>query len=147
MGILLPGVSLCLACERQRPDYDRARAVFIYDEHSRSLLLSFKHGDRTEAMPPFAAWMARVAAPLLTDCDVIAPVPLHRWRLARRRYNQSAMLAQGIGQLSGRPVAEDLLCRIRNTPSQGGRSPTGRRRNVAGAFRLNQRARAWSTID
>jgi ComF family protein len=124
------------------PAYDRARSVLAYDEHSRGLVLGFKHGDRLEGAAAFAAWMARAGAELLTEVDLIAPVPLHRRRLFHRRYNQSAILALAIGRYTGRPVAVDLLRRIRPTPSQGGLSPAGRARNVRGAFAVNQRALA-----
>ncbi|QJE74897.1 ComF family protein [Aerophototrophica crusticola] len=125
---------LCAGCIRKPPPYARCRSVFAYDPDSRGLVLAFKHADRTDAAPGFAAWMARAGAELLADADIVAPVPLHRWRLFRRRYNQAALLALGIGKLSGRTVAPDLLARRRDTGNQGGRSRVGRARNVAGAF-------------
>lgn len=125
---------LCAACIRRPPVYARCRSVFAYDAESRGLVLAFKHADRTDAAPAFAAWMARAGAGLLAEADLVAPVPLHRWRLFRRRYNQAALLALGVGRLSGRPVVPDLLARRRDTGNQGGRSRLGRARNVAGAF-------------
>ncbi|WP_375594333.1 ComF family protein [Algihabitans albus] len=128
-----PG-ALCGACLRAQPAYTRARAVMRYDDGSRPLVLRFKHADRTEAAPAFARWMARAGAAQLEACDLIVPVPLHRWRLLRRRYNQSALLALQLGRLSGKPVAPDLLRRRRNTPSQGRLSRAQRQQNVRGAF-------------
>jgi ComF family protein len=110
-----------------------------YDGTSKRLLLGFKHGDRTDGAPAYASWLNRAGAELLTDADLIAPVPLHRFRLLARRYNQAALLAQGLGRQSGVPVLADLLVRRRRTPPQGRLSATARRRNVAGAFRLNPR--------
>ena len=78
--------------------------------------------------------MARAGAAQLGACDLIVPVPLHRWRLLQRRYNQSALLALQLGRLSGKPVAPDLLRRRRNTPSQGRLSRAQRQQNVRGAF-------------
>lgn len=126
----------CAACLAAPPPFTRARAVLVYDEASRRLVLGFKHADRTEAAPAFGRWLARAGAELLSDADVIAPVPLHRWRLFRRRYNQAALLAQALGRASGRPVAVDLLMRRRPTPSQGGLGRAGRQRNLAGAIAL-----------
>ncbi|NQV47255.1 MAG: ComF family protein [Rhodospirillaceae bacterium] len=126
---------LCGSCVRKPPVFDRARAAFAYDEHSRGLILAFKHADRTDSATPFAGWMIRAGAGLLADADLIVPVPLHYSRLFSRRYNQSALLAVGIGRLSGIPVNPDLLVRTRRTPSQGKLSPVARRRNVGGAFK------------
>ncbi|MDP6804489.1 MAG: double zinc ribbon domain-containing protein [Rhodospirillales bacterium] len=83
----LGGHALCGACIREPPLFARARAAFVYDDASRRLVLTFKHGDRTDAAPAFAEWMARAGAELLADAHVIAPVPLHWTRLFQRRYN------------------------------------------------------------
>jgi ComF family protein len=130
----ISGESLCASCVARRPAYDRARAVLRYDETSRRLLLGFKHADRTHSAPAFGKWLARAGAELVVATDLIAPVPLHRWRLFRRRYNQAALLAQALGRETGLPVAIDLLVRRRPTPSQGRKSRAARIRNVAGAF-------------
>jgi ComF family protein len=128
--------SRCAACIASPPAFDRARAVLVYDDASRRLVLGFKHADRLEPVPAFGRWLARAGAELTEAADLIAPVPLHRWRLFRRRYNQAALLAQALGRVAGCPVAPDLLVRRRSTPSQGGLGRAGRRRNVAGAFAL-----------
>lgn len=126
--------ALCGGCAARPPVFQRARAVFRYDEASRGLILAFKHGDRLDAVPPFARWLATAGAELLAAADLIVPVPLHRRRLFARRYNQAALLAQALGKRSGRPVATQLLLRRRNTPSQGHLKPKQRRQNVKGAF-------------
>ncbi len=126
--------ALCAACLGAPPDYDRARAVMAYDDASRHLLLSFKHGDRLEGAPSYGRWLERAGRPLLETADLIVPVPLHRWRLLKRRYNQAALLAQALARRTGLPAVNDLLRRKRATPSQGGLSAAGRRANVRGAF-------------
>ena len=110
--------------------------MLAYDDHSRDAILALKHGDRTDAAPAFGAWLARAGAELLADADAVVPVPLHRWRLFRRRYNQSALLAFGAAQAGRLPVLADALQRTRNTPTQGTRTRLGRFDNVQGAFRI-----------
>jgi len=127
---------LCATCHGAPPAFDRARAVLAYDDHSRALLLAFKHADRTDAAQPLAAWMARAGAGLLAQTDLIVPVPLHRWRLWKRRYNQAALLAGALARMSGRPWDPLVLHRARSTPPQGGLGRAGRRANVRGAFRV-----------
>ena len=112
-----------------------------YDDASRSLILAFKHGDHTHYAPAFGAWLHRAAAEFLPAVDWIAPVPLHRWRLFGRRFNQSVLLGRVPSRRSGKPLIADLLVRRRNTPSQGHLSRSGRRRNVSGAFALRDRYR------
>lgn len=108
----------------------------VYDDNSRGVVLALKHGDRLEGVPTLAKWMNRAGRQVLAEADVIAPVPLHRWRLLSRRYNQSALLANRIADLSGITGIPDLLVRTRATPSQGGRSRSQRQINVRGAFSI-----------
>lgn len=133
--------AVCGACLADPPVYGRARAVFIYDDHSRGLVLKLKHSDRTDAAVHLARWMQRTGGDLLAGCDVIVPVPLHRWRLFMRTYNQAALLANALGRLAGKDVAVDALTRIKATPSQGGLDRGARRRNVGGAFAVTSPAR------
>ena len=133
---------VCGACSRTPPLFERARSVLRYDELGRRLVVGFKHGDRTHGAPTFGRWLSRAGAELIADADLVAPVPLHRLRLIRRRFNQSAMLAQAVCRApSGRALqfAPDLLLRRRHTPSQAGLNALQRRRNVRNAFAVNPR--------
>lgn len=134
--------AVCGSCAVRAPVYDAARAVFVYDDASRAMILNYKHGRRMDGVAAYAAWMARAGADVLGHCALIAPVPLHYTRLIRRRFNQSAILAQRVGALAGRPVAVDLLTRDRRTASQFGKNWRQRRRNVAGVFSVRPRWRA-----
>ncbi len=102
------------------------------------MILRFKHADRTDIAATFGRLLATAGAELLADCDMIVPVPLHRWRLVQRGYNQSAILGRALQRLSGITMIPDLLQRIRPTRSQQGLSGDQRQRNVtASAFRLH----------
>jgi ComF family protein len=131
--------TLCGDCLSRLPPFRRARAALVYDEVSRRLVLGLKYGDQTYAARAYGAWLARSGAELLTDADLLVPVPLHPWRLFWRRYNQAALLAQAAHRLTGIPHLPDLLVRRRSTPGQGGLGRPGRRRNVAGAFQVRRR--------
>lgn len=128
--------SRCGECLASPPAFTRARAALIYDDASKRLVLGFKHGDRLHGARAFASWMLRAAETGVTGADMVIPVPLHRWRLWQRRYNQSALLATWVGRLAEVPVVNDLLIRTRRTRSQGGLSRVGRKRNVQGAIAI-----------
>jgi ComF family protein len=128
------GGARCGACLEHRPPFERARAVFLYDEASKGLVLGFKHADQTSSAPTFARWMARAGGELLADAELVVPVPLHLLRLFSRRYNQAALLANCLARQSGVPCRPDALKRLRYTPSQGTLGRRQRRDNVRGAF-------------
>jgi len=129
--------SLCASCQQRLPSFDRARALMRYDTASRDPILALKRADRLDLVPAFARWLASSGRELIDQADIIVPVPLHRRRLWRRRFNQSALIAYAIGRLRQKPVNCLLLSRTRPTPSQGDMSSANaRRRNVQGAFRV-----------
>lgn len=131
----------CGACRHAPPAWDRGRAAALYEGAARAAALALKHADRAEVAPAAAGWMLRAGAELVASADLIAPVPLHRWRLMRRLYNQSAELARAVAIRAGRreALALDLLRRTRATPSQEGRTRAGRIQNVSGAFAVRRR--------
>lgn len=133
---------LCGRCEVKPPVYDRSRAAIRYSEASRKLVLDFKHGGRTDGLRFFAAQMSRVGRPLLENADMLMPVPLHKARLRKRRFNQAALLARALSKQTGIPYETDALFRAKNTPSQGSQTFLGRKRNVAGAFEIAPNMRA-----
>lgn len=145
-GLPLPhtvvGEPLCGACAASPPRYDRARAALAYDDSSRGLILAFKHRERLAGVPAFAGWMLAAGSELLVDADLIVPVPLHRWRLLGRGYNQAAVLALMIARRSGRRCMPDLLVRRRATSSQQSLGAQARLKNVtAAAFEVGRRHR------
>ncbi len=146
-GLPLPhsvvGEPLCGACVVAPPPYDRARAALAYDDASRELVLAFKHRERLAGLDAFAAWMRVAGAELLVDADLVAPVPLHRWRLLSRGFNQAALLAARVSGRGSRACCLDLLVRRRATRSQQGLGGDARLRNVtAAAFAVRRRHRA-----
>lgn len=132
----------CAACLARPRAFDAARAACIYDDASRDPILKLKHADRLDLAPLFARWLSRAARDLLDTADAIAPVPLHPARLLSRRYNQSAEIARPLSRLAGIAYLPDALVRRRATETQGGKSGSGRRRNVAGAFEVPASRRA-----
>ena len=83
----------------------------LYEGVGRRLTLALKHSDRLDIARPAAIWMRRAGRPLIDGADLIAPVPLHWTRLAKRRGNQSATLAREVARLADRRDAliPDLL--------------------------------------
>ncbi len=132
------GGALCARCSVKPPSYDRARAAMAYDEGSRALILSFKHGGRTVGLSSFAAQMRRAGRDLLTDADLLVPVPLHPSRLIKRRYNQATLLARALAKITPAQFAPDVLFRTRRTESQGRFNARARADNVRGAFAVRR---------
>ncbi|MEZ5911100.1 MAG: double zinc ribbon domain-containing protein [Paracoccaceae bacterium] len=149
-GLPLPGEAgdetlRCDDCLTIARPWQRGRAALLYRGTGRRLVLALKHGDRHDLVAPAAGWMARRGAALIGPDTLIAPVPLHRWRLLKRRYNQSALLGRQIARLTGADFCPDLLIRAKATQSQDGKGRDERFANLEGAIvphpRMGRRAR------
>jgi ComF family protein len=146
LGLPLPfdigGVMVSAAAAARPPAYDRARAVAQYSGVMRALIHGLKFRDRHDARRLFGRWLVDAGADLLREAEVIVPVPLGRWRLLSRRFNQAAILAGEIARRTGTPFAPLALARVRGTRSQVGLTRLQRRANVAGAFAVPARSKS-----
>ena len=131
----------CGHCWLRPPPLERMRAWCLYSDTSRDLILKFKHGGGLFLTPFFAAMMTGLCRELLTPDTLIIPVPLHRWRYLKRRYNQSAELARALAaRHDPQQFAPDILYRRKRTPSQAGLNRRQRQQNLANAFDINPKA-------
>lgn len=132
--------ALCGACIADPPAIDGMRAVVAYGDIARRLALRLKNGRR----PGIATTLARPMSRLVHhdgDDWLVIPVPLHRWRLWRRGYNQAALIARALAKQTTLPIAVNLLRRIKPTPLLRNMGPRHRRKTVRGAFRVDERQR------
>lgn len=128
------GDSICAGCLKNPPIYNQARSALAYDDNSRDIILGFKHGDQTQSVPVFVPWLKRAGGDFLENADYIIPVPLHRWRILRRRFNQSGLIAQYLSKNMEIECLLDGLVRVKSTPTQGHLDSAGRLKNVKNAF-------------
>ena len=140
-GLPLKGTDaeICGRCLARPLRLDRIRAAVAYGDISRSIALRLKYGRKVG----LARTMSRYMHPLIGDLppdSVLVPVPLHRSRLWSRGFNQSAIVARALSRRTGLDVTVDTLQRLRATPPLKGMSMRQRRRTVAGAFRVSDRA-------
>jgi ComF family protein len=135
----------CGACLARPPRIARTRAAVAYGELPRGLAIRLKYGRKVA----IARTMARYMAPLVSRDGnaILVPVPLHRSRLWRRGFNQSALVARELSRRLSIATQPFALRRVKRTPPLKGLSPMQRRKTVAGAFRIaNKGAVAGKTV-
>jgi ComF family protein len=114
-------------------------AASYYNETSRKLVLAYKHGGRI-ALARLLAHLMAARMPLQITGKappLLVPVPLHRWRIWQRGFNQAALLARELSRLGKGDVLADGLRRSKRTPSLGGLGREGRDAALAGAIDLH----------
>lgn len=135
------GEAECAACLAEPPSFGQLRAAVAYGEIARRVALKLKYSGRPGVAETLAHFMQRHLAGAPAD-SLLTPVPLHRWRIWRRGYNQSALIATALARRTGLPADLDLIRRIKSTPPLKGKGRRERALAVRGAFRVEQAARA-----
>lgn len=138
-GASIPDGSICAPCLASPPRHDGIAAGTLYNDASRKLVLTFKHGRRIALAPMLARFILARLSPVVGPDWLIVPVPLHRWRLWRRGYNQAALLGRELARARGATLLVDGLIRRKQTPPLGGLGRTARARMLGGAIALNPR--------
>ncbi len=134
----------CAACastaERAADSDPRLTAAFVYGGAIERAIVRLKYDARSDLARPLGDLLWRAIAPRAQALrgSVVVPVPLHVSRLARRGFNQAALIARRVAPRIDAPLLPLALVRIRDTPQQAALDRDGRIANVAGAFRARQ---------
>jgi len=126
---------LCPGCVEWSATIDGIRSPFRFEGVIREAVHQLKYRNLRAIVSSLAELLDDYLRTLTIPVDVLVPVPLHRKRLRERGYNQSLLLAKGLGKLSGLPLVDNCLIRQTNTPPQARTSTVEERRdNVVGIF-------------
>lgn len=125
--VAVPGVAFAVT------GITAASAAGWYDGRLRDLIHLLKYDGRRSVAPGLAQLMATSGAEVLSNADLVVPVPLHHTRRRERGFNQAADLARSIGV----PMRHALV-RSRATAPQVTLPAPGRATNLHGAFALAQ---------
>lgn len=136
-GLPLEGTEaeLCARCLAQPPPLERMRAAVAYGDVPRLIALKLKYGRKVALARTMARYMAPLAGET-SEPSLIVPVPLHRWRLWSRGFNQAGLVASELGRRWSVPVEHRLLRRVKATKPLKGLNHQQRRKAVSGAFKV-----------
>ncbi len=138
--------ALCARCLRderppdgcRRHPGDAVHAAYVYDERVALLVHALKFGARPRLARTCAPAMAAALPERARRPALVTAVPLHPVRLRERGYDQAACLGEALADALGAPFVPGVLARTRATRAQSGLGSGERRRNVAGAFRVER---------
>jgi ComF family protein len=132
----------CGACLRDPPALDGMRAAVVYGDIAARIAIRLKHGRRPGLAETIARQIERLAPDGGDGGDVlVTPVPLQRWRIWSRGFNQSALIARALARRRGLTLALDLVERRKATPMLRGLGRAQRARAVRGVFAVADRHR------
>jgi ComF family protein len=125
----------CAVCLLTPPRHDGLDAVMAYGDVASTVAIRLKHGRRVGFARMMARFMAR-HLPQGNETWILVPVPLHRWRIWARGFNQSALIAQQLARNHGLQHIPDALFRTKRTPILRGKNPAQRRTALKGAIAI-----------
>lgn len=126
----------CPNCAALDPKFDHGRSLIRLLDAGRTLIHELKyHGGRYVCQDVMQLMRANPDYSNFLEGGVLVPVPLHKRRQRWRGFNQSALLADVMAEVTGCPV-QALLKRHRHTQTQTHLNRSQRKRNIRGAFSM-----------
>jgi len=126
---------LCPVCARVQTEIDGIRSAYRFEEVIRKAVHQLKYQNLKAVSFCLAGLLADYLQSNPLPGETIVPVPLHPRRLRERGYNQSNLLARGLGKIINLPVVENCLVRVKETqPQVKTVNIEERRKNVIDAF-------------
>ena len=129
----------CADCEKTDHLFTCGRAIFLYEKDLRRSVQRMKFHNHREYLDFYAEEMTRAGEKYLRAWKpkVILPVPMNRKKRRERGFDQSVLLARKLRDLTGIPLDEKSLIRIRYTMPQKELTAKERKSNLKDAFLLD----------
>ena len=134
MEVSIDRHQLCETCLNFKRDFEFCRSLMIYDKVSRKLIMKIKQSGDHAVAKRICRMLVSKYQDLLSNADLIIPVPSHWTRLLKRGYNPPAIIASKVSHFLNIPFRTDILKRIRKTQYQRNKALFERMENVSGAF-------------
>lgn len=111
-------------------------SVSYHDKNTQTIITAFKYRNHRALAKPLAAIMRQSFSEVTAPKNaLLLPLPLAPKRFRERGYNQAALLARELNALSGIPVDDSLLIKIKHTPQQAkAKSREARFEQIKNAF-------------
>ena len=128
----------CASCRLQTPNFLSGKSLFLLDQKGKRVIHKIKYSGVKDVLKDISSWLNRSPSfKSFLQNSILIPVPLHKKRLAKRGFNQSAWIAHALSKGLGDNVGVvDALERIRDTPTQTNLDRRQRIKNVKNAFAL-----------
>lgn len=127
---------ICAKCLGKKPIFTKSRSVFAYNHYAARLIFGLKYYDKMHTAKFCAEYMANLVDDFDSP-DFFVPVPLHKKRLLKRKYNQAALLCNELTKITSIPSHIDILQRTKHTRPQVELKGKARTQNIKKAIVLN----------
>ena len=130
----------CHECKRANLRFERGFFVSGYYGPLKELISQYKYNKHEFLAKPLGDLLIEhlLCQGIISEIDLIVPVPLHWKKKLKRGFNQSELIAKRISRELSIPISVNNLSHKKNTLSQTQLSRTERQKNVTGAFMVRK---------
>ena len=133
----------CKDCREFPHLFERGFTCVQYGLYERSVMLSFKYGDKGYIGEKLGEILFDRIQPEMESglaFDIIIPVPMHKSKVRKRGYNQAELMARPLAQKTGIPLLKEGLIRVKASKPMSKLSTYDRMENVKNIFTLKEDA-------
>ncbi len=122
----------CHQCDEHH--YESASSLGIYEKALAASILRLKN---EPLIPNRLVEPLKQRASLISDIDLLVPIPLSKQRMIERGFNQAEIIAKSVANITGIPVDSHSLVRTTHTPMHRvGMDKRARELTVVNAFKV-----------
>ena len=139
-GNLDTALDICSDCLSTTRSWRKAFTVYEFSGRAREIIHRLKYKGETALVRflGFALFESLTNRCNMRDYTYICPVPLHPFKVMRRGFNQSSLIAIELSKFSDTPVA-NLLKRVRWTSPQTHLTRKDRLKNLRKSFKIKKK--------
>jgi ComF family protein len=141
---------LCVECHRlllpklqsasHKPKIAESFYIFDYekDKLAQKVIRALKYGWVKDLAETLYVYLEKERLNIKKlEFDLIIPMPLHRYRLKERGFNQSKLIADKIAEITKKEICEDIIKRkIHKKPQAEIKKRDERAKNISGIFKI-----------
>ena len=130
----------CDGCRKSTHSFDQSKAIFRYNGDMKNAMYRFKYANRRcygkvfafHAVKNYGRWIEE------KGFDAIIPVPMYGPKQKKRGYNQAEVFAKSLSEVTGIPVATEIIRRNKDTVAMKQLNRLKRKKNLLKAFTMSK---------
>ena len=129
---------VCISCISRVKHFDRARSLLKFNYLSKLLIHGVKYGDKTHVAEFLSTILYSKYQKEINECDIIIPVPMHKFKRWLRLYNQAQVIAEFINKRARKKLSHTLM-KSKFTRPQSTLTQKARFANLKNSFRVTDK--------
>ncbi len=127
-------------CINEKHFYKYSMSIIEYNDFAKQIIKKFKFQSIFKLRKLLKSWLTYILDTVdYNNIDYIFPIPLHKSKLKIRGYNQSAIIAKMVSEITKIKYDPTILIKVKNTANQSGLTKNLREKNLKNSFYVNTR--------